>query len=512
MTIQEQHSTSTPTLRELCGRVPDALVPLVPRPAPDLPLTAVHISELIDPTPYLDGGELLLTTGLTLPRRPDACRRYVDRLVAAGLSGMALGLGPVHQHPPTALERACAAAGLPLLVVPDAVPFLAVTRGFWEAVGEEHERLLYAALDADRRIVAAATSTDPVPAVVRALAEAVHGWAVLLDVRGSPLQSWPPERVADAPRLAPEIERLRTAGARSAATFPLDDLDVVVHPVLADSDVVGYLAIVSSPPRRPTARRAVLVALALLGSEAVRRRQTESVDAVRRSAVAHLIDARHQRAGRLLAGALGVEFPPAKVRVVVALGGDGRGGPEVLAALVEALQRHRPEYAGRWLGAGDPEASWVLLPGGLPVPDASSLVAEMVALWPESGPPPCVAVGPIGDLADVPTVRLHLADRLAQGPGRGAPGGPLDAMTDPPGWARALVEPLARHSRGDIVGAVAAYLRHRGHWEAASRDLDVHRNTLRARIARAEALLGASLEDPDLASRLWLALRATGLA
>lgn len=192
MTIQEQHSTATPTLRELCGRVPDALVPLVPRPAPDLPLTAVHISELIDPTPYLDGGELLLTTGLTLPRRPDACRRYVDRLVAAGLSGMALGLGPVHQHPPTALERACAAAGLPLLVVPDAVPFLAVTRGFWEAVGEEHERLLYAALDADRRIVAAATSTDPVPAVVRALAEAVHGWAVLLDVRGSPLQSWPP--------------------------------------------------------------------------------------------------------------------------------------------------------------------------------------------------------------------------------------------------------------------------------------------------------------------------------
>ena len=154
----------------------------------------------------------------------------------------------------------------------------------------------------------------------------------------------------------------------------------------------------------------------------------------------------------------------------------------------------------------------MLLPGGLPAPDASSLVAEMVALWPESGPPPCVAVGPIGDLADVPTVRLHLADRLAQGPGRGAPGGPLDAMTDPPGWARALVEPLARHSRGDIVGAVAAYLRHRGHWEAASRDLDVHRNTLRARIARAEALLGASLEDPDLASRLWLALRATGLA
>lgn len=505
-------SESTPTLRHLCARVPDALVPLVPRPAPDLPLTAVHISELTDPTPYLDGGELLLTTGLTLPRRDDGCRRYVDRLVDAGLAGIALGLGPVHHRAPAALERACRSAGLPLLVVPDEVPFLAVTRGFWEAVGEEHERLLYAALDADRRIVAAATSTDPVPAVVRALAEAVHGWAVLVDVHGAALQSWPPERAADAARLAPEIDRLRTAGARSAATFPLDDLDVVVHPVLADDAVVGYLAIVSSPPRRPTARRAVLVALALLGSEAVRRRQAQSVDAVRRAAVAHLVDARQLRAGRLLAGALGVEFPPTKVRVVVALGADGRGGPEVLAALVDALARQRPEHANRWVGDTEPEAAWIVVPGALPPPDGPSLAADMVGLGAESSRRSRVLVGPVGDIADVPTVRAHLAARLADASSPSTPGWLPAAAVDPPGWARALLEPLSRHHRADLVGAVAAYLRHRGHWEAASRELDVHRNTLRARIARAEALLGASLEDPDLASRVWLALRSSGLA
>ncbi|MEI2777876.1 MAG: hypothetical protein V9G19_18330 [Tetrasphaera sp.] len=61
---------------------------------------------------------------------------------------------------------------------------------------------------------------DPVPAVVRALAEAVHGWAVLVDVHGAALQSWPPERAADAARLAPEIDRLRTAGARCGGHLP----------------------------------------------------------------------------------------------------------------------------------------------------------------------------------------------------------------------------------------------------------------------------------------------------
>jgi purine catabolism regulator len=123
-----------------------------------------------------------------------------------------------------------------------------------------------------------------------------------------------------------------------------------------------------------------------------------------------------------------------------------------------------------------------------------------------------VLVGPVGDIADVPTVRAHLAARLADASSPSTPGWLPAAAVDPPGWARALLEPLSRHHRADLVGAVAAYLRHRGHWEAASRELDVHRNTLRARIARAEALLGASLEDPDLASRVWLALRSSGLA
>jgi purine catabolism regulator len=56
------------------------------------------------------------------------------------------------------------------------------------------------------------------------------------------------------------------------------------------------------------------------------------------------------------------------------------------------------------------------------------------------------------------------------------------------------------------------YLRHRGRWENAARDLGIHRNTLRHRIGVASRVLGADLNDPDVASRLWLALRAAGLA
>jgi len=59
---------------------------------------------------------------------------------------------------------------------------------------------------------------------------------------------------------------------------------------------------------------------------------------------------------------------------------------------------------------------------------------------------------------------------------------------------------------------VVAYLRHRGHWEAAANELGVHRNTLRHRIGTSMRVMDVDLDDPDVASTVWLALRARGLA
>ena len=53
----------------------------------DHPVRWVHISELVDPTPWLQGGEVLLTTGLQLT---DAAtqRAFVARLAEHGLAGV----------------------------------------------------------------------------------------------------------------------------------------------------------------------------------------------------------------------------------------------------------------------------------------------------------------------------------------------------------------------------------------------------------------------------------------
>src|SRR5215212_5860496 len=83
----------------------------------DAPVRWVHISELEDPTPFLSGGELLLTTGMAL-EDPETQRAYVARLAAHGLSGLGLGTGFAHDSVPDALAKAAAEHGFALFEVP----------------------------------------------------------------------------------------------------------------------------------------------------------------------------------------------------------------------------------------------------------------------------------------------------------------------------------------------------------------------------------------------------------
>jgi len=59
-----------------------------------------HVSELEDPTPFLRGGEVLLTTGLRLEgSTPQVQAGFIGKLAAAKLAGLGLGLGSASTPP-----------------------------------------------------------------------------------------------------------------------------------------------------------------------------------------------------------------------------------------------------------------------------------------------------------------------------------------------------------------------------------------------------------------------------
>jgi hypothetical protein len=101
----------------------------------------VHSTELLDPTPWLRGGELLLTTGLQLSGAK-VQREFVQRLAEREIAGLGFGTGFVHKKMPAAVLGAARKLGFPLFEVPYELPFIAVTeRVFAQLLNERYELL-----------------------------------------------------------------------------------------------------------------------------------------------------------------------------------------------------------------------------------------------------------------------------------------------------------------------------------------------------------------------------------
>ncbi len=101
----------------------------------------VHSTELLDPTPFLKGGELLLTTGIQLAG-PKSQRELVDRLADHDIAGLGFGTGFAHRRLPAALVRQAREREFPLFEVPYELPFIAITERAFERLLDERYELL----------------------------------------------------------------------------------------------------------------------------------------------------------------------------------------------------------------------------------------------------------------------------------------------------------------------------------------------------------------------------------
>ena len=101
----------------------------------------VHSTELPDPTPWLKGGELLLSTGIQLAG-PKSQRELIERLADHDIAGLGFGTGLAHKRLPAALVNAARTREFPLFEVPYELPFIAITeRAFARLLDERYELL-----------------------------------------------------------------------------------------------------------------------------------------------------------------------------------------------------------------------------------------------------------------------------------------------------------------------------------------------------------------------------------
>ncbi|MFH9660541.1 PucR family transcriptional regulator [Streptomyces sp. NPDC017248] len=498
----------------------------------DVPVRWAHVSELADPVPYMEGGELLLITALKLDAEdPEAMRRYVRRLVGAGVVGLGFAVGVNYDETPAPLVDACAQEGLPLLEVPRRTPFLAISKAVSAAIAADQYRAVTAGFAAQRELTRQALGTGP-EGVLGVLAAQVDGWAALYDASGAVVAAAPEWAGRRAARLTAEVERLRErpAPASSVVGGPDHEDRVELHSLGTGRRPRAALAVGTAAALGTAERYAVHSAIALLTLTTERSRSLHAAEQRIGTAVLRMLLAGEPDHARAVAGDLYGGLLDAPFRVIVAESPSGTAG-EVLGELAETVESAAARAGEAVLVVPEGERLVVL------AADEGAAVAACAAYatalegeraHPEPGRAADeeeLVVGlsaPAGPIAAATAYRqAEQALSVARRRGRVfveherlAAGSVLPLLADDAvkAFADGLLRALREHDatgRGDLVASLRAWLSRHGQWDAAAADLGVHRHTLRYRMRRVEEILGRSLDDPDVRMELWLALKAT---
>jgi len=499
----------------------------------DVPVRWAHVSELADPVPYMEGGELLLTTALKLDADDaKAMRRYVKRLVGAGVVGLGFAVGVNYDVIPEVLVDTAEEEGLPLLEVPRRTPFIAISKAVSAAIAADQYRSVTAGFAAQRELTKQALTDGP-EGLLAALAAQVDGWAALYDASGAVVATAPEWAGRRAARLTADVERLRDrpAPASSVVGGPDNEDRVELHTLGTGRRPRAALAVGTASALGTAERYAVHSAIALLTLTTERSRSLRAAHERIGAAVLRLLLAGHSDHARAVAGDLYGGLLDAPFRVIVGESADG-DPLDGLAEVVESAAARSGEAV--LVVAEGPERLVVLaVDGGAAVEACGEYAAtretERAAGGQEQGGEEHELVvglsAPAGPIAAAGAYkRAEQALSVARRRGRVlveheqlAAGSVLPLLADDAvrAFADGLLRPLSEHDatgRGDLVASLRAWLSRHGQWDAAAADLGVHRHTLRYRMRRVEEILGRSLDDPDVRMELWLALKATAAA
>ncbi|HET8822742.1 MAG TPA: PucR family transcriptional regulator ligand-binding domain-containing protein [Thermoleophilaceae bacterium] len=504
----------------------------------DAPVRWVHISELPDPTPWLSGGELLLTTGIQLDTAKRQ-REFVRLLSGRHLAGLGFGTGFDHDALPEALVEEAHSLGFPVFEVPYELPFIALTeKAFARLVNEQYE-VLQRGIAIHKRLERLVLEESGLDEVVRALAAATGGAVCVLSSRGETISAKAFRRQVPDEALEQVREEVmrRSEELSNGSGRPADNAEFAPdHPEIAGRSLVlpvslrgrgapqAWLVAARDAGGLGDFERLILQqAVTVVALEMMRQRAMR--DTERRLAGDVLAEA---LTGRLSEGELAMRLRPFGIgqnaAVIVFGAADNAPAAQAEAELdrfladagVGALVATRDRLVCAVVDARDGmdpvalagRAREALVSDGPALRAAASRAAPVGALrrtfhearcaleaaaLANGSSPPVASYRDLGafqlllSLQDDDALRLYCDSVL----------GPLEDASGEYG--------------DELIRSLEAFIEQNGQWERAARELYCHRHTLRYRIRRVEQLTGRDLSSARDRIEFWLALRAREL-
>jgi purine catabolism regulator len=496
--------------------------------ASEAPVRWVHISELEDPTPWLSGGELMLTTGIPFENAAKQ-RAFVRRLADHNIAGLGFGTGFSHSKLPKALVEEAAKRDFPLFEVPYSTPFIAITeKAFARLVNEQYE-VLQRGIAVQRRLERLVLEERGLEEIAATIASAVGGTVAVLDGRGERLAGRGFRRQLSADAIT-GIRREALGHAGDGHPFVPSHPSVagraLAHPVISPGGgpPQAWVVIVRDSGGLGDFERLILQqAVAIVALELMRRRVARETE--------------RRLAGDVLAGALGGRMEPTELRrrlepfgigeeaavlvfdlahpveatatLEAGLAGEGCpavvapygvGGRELLCAVIDAAERDPIEAAAAARKALAVEgtavraaASRSAVPENLRHSFHEARCALEATVFANGSAPEVASWRDLGAF----TLLLSIQDDDALGLYCDSVLGPIEKGDEEYG--------------GELLRSLEAFIEQNGQWERAARQVYCHRHTLRYRMRKVEELTGRDLSRAHDRIEFWLALRAREL-
>ncbi len=516
--VTVRHALSLPVMRKGMPQV------LAGHDRLDRPIRWVHAGEVANIASLLIGGEMLLTTGMTIGTRPAEQRRFVDRLAEQDIAALVIELGTALKEMPPGIVEAAQRHHLPLVALHREIAFVSVTEAVHTEIVSSHYALLRRGEQIQRRLTGLMLDGDGIPEVLAALAATLRAPVFLEGPDGRLLShATPPDYdldpvdVWDASRRATDALAVRSAPVRMGAQA---EGRLIVGDLAPPLDALAGVAIDHA---------ADIVALALLRA----RQEEELVARERGSFLANLADGRiaDDHIARA-AVAAGLDASPALLVPVAAEVRAGlAAGPAEWSTALRDARRHLADDGLRAVIGRRTTTTTVLAVVALREPGDRVDAADAVARALRRAFGRRLGAGSVTVAAGraVAPEQAGAELRLTQESAASAVGLPERAFHDAAGlelrrllWSHrhdgdlaAFVErvlgPLLEHDRQRklvLLPTLEALLAHGGAKAETARALHLNRQALYHRLTRIEQLLDADLSDADQLLTIHVALYA----
>lgn len=473
---------------------------------PDTEITWVHSSDLLDPTPWLDSGQVLLTNGgqfdpADLDPESPVVADYVDRLTGTGIVALGFAADVVHEGVPESLVEACRRGGLPLLRIEADLPFIRIIRHVADVLDRERTERIAWSVRAQRAVARATLRPDGLSATLRELERQLGCWVALVDPLGRlvPVRSRyrPPAAALD--EICTEAEGLLRAGRRSATHRVIEGAEVTLQTIGQGGRLRGVLAVGSNLPLDPAGTDLLA---SVIGIASIAIEQSRALDQARRelrTGIMALFEAEATDAARRALRELGSWDADGDIRVVVV------AGVTSWATLLDELELRAVDDPFAFARVGE---ELVLV---VPADADASLYGfvERYGLRAGASAPLRAEDFPAGRSQARGALRRASSDGRIVRFDRLAEEGVFAWLAGADGYlpAQRLLAPVRERADAEtLIASARAWFAHNCSWDPAARALGIHRHTLHSRIAALGSVCGVDLDGFEGRAELWAAL------